>query len=294
MKLFPTVEALAHASEESVIKAWEGLGYYSRARNLHAGAKFLSSAHGGRLPDTYEALSAMKGLGAYTTGAILSFAFKQKALAIDGNVQRVAARLFHITEDVTRKEGKSAVEGAVLELIEDKEPWILTEALIELGALVCKKKPDCAACPAQKLCASYALGDAEELPIKPKPQKSIPLFRAPLVIERQGQLLVRKTPPGEIMHGLYEFPFFDTTPQGPSLASIKNKLSEWGIKQADLQTLGQVQHGFTRYRVRLFPTLVRVQDAAVPGFTWVSKNVVSNLSFSSGHRKILSDSLRYL
>ena len=141
MKRFPNVEALAAAPIEEVIKIWEGLGYYSRARNLHKGAQEIVRKHGGRIPNTREALLELPGLGPYTAGAILSFGFHQRATAVDGNVLRVLSRFGWIAEDIGKIAARRKIEALAESLLDEKKPWVSAEALIELGATICLPQP---------------------------------------------------------------------------------------------------------------------------------------------------------
>jgi A/G-specific adenine glycosylase len=164
MTLFPDVAALAAAPIERVIKTWEGLGYYSRARNLHRGAQQMVESFGGEVPSDREALMSIKGLGPYTIGAILSFGFQKRAAAVDGNVTRVLARYFSIEENVGRQSVKRLIGEKAEAILDEREPWVTAEALIELGATVCTPKPFCELCPLQKSCLGK--DKAESLPIK--------------------------------------------------------------------------------------------------------------------------------
>ena len=147
MKKFPDIEHLARAPLEEVIKQWEGLGYYVRARNLHKAAQYLVEHHQGIFPSSRELLEKIPGIGPYTVGAILSFAFHQKAAAVDGNVIRVLTRLFAMQEEVQTQSSKKWLWKCAENLLPEKEPWILVEGLIELGATVCTLKPKCSQCP---------------------------------------------------------------------------------------------------------------------------------------------------
>jgi A/G-specific adenine glycosylase len=268
MRLFPTVEALAAASRERVIKAWEGLGYYSRARNLHEGAKYLMQTHQGKLPKTKEELSKVKGIGPYTVGAILSFAFKEKAAAVDGNVMRVITRLFRIESEIERTETKREVEKRVLSLL-GPEPWITMEGLIELGALVCKKTPLCEECPLNKQC----LGKGLNLPNKKKPPQVTEVTKNIAVILVEGSVLVKKNKEG-LMADLFEFPLTEEV-QALHLKSLK--------------TLPPLTHSYTRYRATLFPEIFEIEGKVqIELCEWVPLRSVHLLPFSSGHKKILS------
>ncbi|KAE8558750.1 A/G-specific adenine glycosylase, partial [Paenibacillus polymyxa] len=151
---FPTIEALAEAPEEDVLKLWEGLGYYSRARNLQTAAKQVVELHGGQVPDDTQAVAALKGVGPYTTGAIMSIAFNRPEPAVDGNVMRVLSRYFLIEEDIMKGSTRSHMESLVRELIPEGRAADFNQALMELGALVCTpKSPHCLTCPVMEHCS---------------------------------------------------------------------------------------------------------------------------------------------
>lgn len=153
MERFPTIQALAESSIEDAIKQWEGLGYYARAKNLHAGAKQVVANFDGELPSKVEALSRIKGLGPYTVGAIRAFAFHERSAAVDGNVLRFLTRYFAIEEDIAKIGTQKKITALAESLLPEKEPWVFAEALIEFGATVCKKAPLCFECPLNKSCA---------------------------------------------------------------------------------------------------------------------------------------------
>ena len=281
MQTFPTIEALAAASEEAIIKRWEGLGYYSRARNLHAGAKILATLHQNRFLKDDSLLLKIKGLGPYTWGAIRSFAFRQRAAAVDGNVTRVIARLFLIEEVVEKAQTKRTIEELVYSLLPQRESWIVMEALIELGALVCQKVPKCGECPFKSECLGYQTGLASSLPNKRKRVATTVLTRHVTLLQWKEFFLVKKTKPGKVMAGLYEFPYFEN-------GSVDEYFTYLGVKATLIQSFPIVKQTFTRYRATLHPALYRVEKKGNQlEYEWIPKKILSKLPFSSGHRKIL-------
>ena len=278
MTLFPTITALAHASSQEVLKAWEGLGYYSRARNLHEGARALVKQSGGELPSTYEELRKVKGIGPYTVGAILSFAYREKRAAVDGNVFRVLSRYYGIMEPVDQVKVQNQIRDRCQELLPDKEPWILMEALIELGALVCQKKAKCLHCPLQSQCFAAQNGVQDRLPFKSSRVGVTHLKREVAVIVSEGALLIQKGEEGKVMADLYEFPYVELG------GSIGSKL---GLSLKVIEPLSEVTHSFTRFKAMLYPSLYWAQKKDVSGCIWVLFHELDHLPFSSGHRKIL-------
>lgn len=283
MAKFPTIESLAAAPVDEVIKMWEGLGYYSRARNLREGAIHLTKHHNSLLPSDAKALSKVKGLGPYTIGAILSFAFHKKSAAVDGNVLRVISRMFAFEQEIDLPSTQKWIRERVEELLPDTESWVIMEALIELGATLCGKKPACEACPVQDACQGYLLGKAENLPKRKKRLPSIFLKRIVPVIYHRNELLLQKQEGKKVMAGLFEFPYFDEE------RHLKT------FYPGHLQKVGnlkEVEHTFTRYRARLIPTLWEAEEKKeVEGFIWIESEAMQKLPFSSGHRKITQEVL---
>lgn len=297
MERFPTIKALAEAKPEEVIKMWEGLGYYSRARNLHLGAQYVMEMHQGELPNSAEELANIKGLGPYTIGAILSFAFHQKAAAVDGNVVRVLCRYLGIKDDISKSKTIEMLRTKALALLPDKEPWIINEALIELGATVCQKKARCTVCPLKNSCHAHQADVVDSLPYKSAKTQYEKLERTVAVIMCKNHFLVRRSEDGEIMKDLHQFLYFDTVLEPKYL---KRKLkSEWTLDLNQIDPLEQVSHSFTKYRVKLFPYLCLVDDIKpIKGYEWRSRDELQQLAFSSGHRRIWaqlsSASFKYL
>lgn len=285
MKRFPDLPSLAEASQEEVLKMWEGLGYYSRAKNLHQGAQMVVDRFGGELPSSYDELQSIKGLGDYTIGAILSFAFHQKAPAVDGNVLRVISRLFALEEDIAKSKTRKIIREKTLSLLGDPEPWIISEALIELGATICKKKPNCSACPVKEQCKAWNQGLENDLPISSKKNISISLSRTVAIISCGASLLLKKGKPGAVMADLYEFPYIE----GESLISLKKHFL---FPLPEGEKLSLVSHSFTKYQVSLTPVYFKIeQQESHPDCEWVPLTAVHQKPFSSGHKRILKQVL---
>ncbi len=209
---FPDVRSLAMAQEDEVLKQWQGLGYYSRARNMHAAAKDIWFNRAGVMPSSYSEWLQIKGVGNYTAAAISSICFGEPVAAIDGNVNRVISRLFAIDLFPGSTRGKALIASAASELIDDSDPGGSNQALIELGALVCVKSPDCVHCPVSSFCAAYALQLTMLLPVrKPKAAARIRYFHY-LIPIFDGTTWMRKRPSGDIWEGLYDFPLIEKYP----------------------------------------------------------------------------------
>lgn len=283
MESFPSIEALAKAPIEQVLKCWEGLGYYSRARNLHQAAAYILKYYGGELPSQAEELSQIKGIGPYTQGAIRSFAFRQKAAAVDGNVRRVLGRFLALEEDIDTPNATKKLQEFIESNLPDEEPWLITEGLIELGATVCMKKARCQECPLINQCEAFRHHLQDLLPKKKQRPATTLLNRQVAVITYQGHYLLQKGERGKVMADLYEFPYLETeTPH-----EVKEKFeSLLKVELKYLKPLPFQRHGFTRYRVQLFPHLMeasRLTDLHL----WKKSEELSDLPFSSGHKRVL-------
>ena len=211
MKTFPDVEALATASEEEVLSCWKGLGYYSRARNLHAAAKYIQNELNGVFPNTYETLLQLKGVGPYSAAAIASFAFKESKAVVDGNVYRVLARCFAIDLDITSGKGKKHFQQLADALIDPDKPDKFNQAIMDFGALVCKPaKPLCAECPIQIECLAFKEKSVQKYPIKKaKPKRKKRVFHF-LTIKTNKGFIFSKRADDDIWKGLFELPLIET------------------------------------------------------------------------------------
>jgi A/G-specific adenine glycosylase len=229
LRLFPNVHALAKAKPAAVLKAWEGLGYYSRARNLHTAAREIVRCHGGRLPATRDGLLSLSGIGRYTAGAILSIAFGQPEPLVDGNVARVLARLFGIRENVKSSAGHARLWKLAGALVPAKRPGAFNESLMELGATVCTpQNPRCVVCPMRKLCAALRRENVALLPNTGiRPPSRLVRQRA-LLIWRGDRVLIRQRPAGSLLAGFWEFPIESPAgirhSMGPRIATVRHSV----------------------------------------------------------------------
>lgn len=208
---YPTVQALAEAVEADLLKVWEGLGYYSRVRNMHAAAQTVVEQFNGVIPDTREEISKLKGIGPYTAGAILSIAFGKAEPAVDGNVLRVISRYYLLYDDIAKASTRTKVEELVASVIPEDSAGDFNQALMELGALVCTpRSPGCERCPVSSHCGAYLAGEVEQLPIKTKAKKPRYEERATYIIEgtgeREGKIMLRKRPDEGLLAGMWELP----------------------------------------------------------------------------------------
>lgn len=243
---FPTVESLARAEEDEVLKAWEGLGYYSRARNLLKTAKRIVSEYKGEFPKQSKLLQKLPGIGEYTAGAIVSICFDERVPAVDGNVQRVFARLYENYLDISVPLHKKLLTEFVYDIMPNQQTGIFNQALMELGALVClPKNPNCEECPVQNLCKSYANGTQKKVPVKAV-KKAIPQEDKIILLIRNDKdefLLRQRTE--KLLNGLWEF---YSIGQNLNESGIKNELYEKGISSCSLIPIGKAVHTFTHKR----------------------------------------------
>lgn len=212
LKAFPTVFDLAEASEEEILKLWQGLGYYSRARNLHQTAKTIASQLNGEFPNSYSELLQLKGVGSYTAAAIASFCYEEPIAVLDGNVFRVLSRYFGIETDISSPKGKIEFTALANEVMSRQQPSLYNQAIMEFGALQCvPKNPECKVCVLKDSCAALHHTKVNELPVKLKKTKQTNRYFNYLVLEDEHQnILIQKRTQKGIWHNLYEFPLLET------------------------------------------------------------------------------------
>ncbi|MBO0431585.1 A/G-specific adenine glycosylase [Enterococcus sp. DIV0660C] len=213
MEWFPTIEALANAPEEKLLKAWEGLGYYSRARNIQAAAKQIMSEFGGEMPQTVAEISSLKGIGPYTTGAIASIAFDLPEPAIDGNVMRVVSRLFCIEDDIAKASSRKVFDEAVRSIIDEEHPGEFNQAFMDLGSAICTPtSPKCESCPIQSFCLANERGIQTNFPVKTKKAKPKDVYYVAAAIQDQaGSFYLEKRTSQKLLADMWTFPLVEVT-----------------------------------------------------------------------------------
>lgn len=282
--LWPTVGALAAAPREDVLKAWAGLGYYARARNLHACAKMVAEELGGRFPDTEEGLRALPGIGPYTAGAIAAIAFDQPAAAVDGNVERVMARLYAI--EAPLPDAKPLIRERTLALVPERRAGDFAQALMDLGATICTpKRLNCMICPWTEDCAGRKSGNADALPRKKEKAERPRRKGVAFWVERQdGRVLLRERPDKGLLGGMMEIP---STEWAASVA----KAEAWTPLDAKWTKTGKrIEHTFTHFHLELEIWSTRVPaDTDVPDSSarWVHKSELDSEALPSVMRKIV-------
>ena len=287
LEALPTVEALSKCEDDVLHKLWEGLGYYSRVRNLKKAAQVVMERHGGVFPKTYEEILALPGIGEYTAGAICSIAYDSPVPAVDGNVLRVISRLANEDTPIDLPAYKKAVRQR-LEEIYPKEAGVFTQALMELGATVCgpNRKPDCENCPCRGLCVGEKMGTAEALPVRlPKKGRREEKMTV-LILECQGQYALCKRPDTGLLAGLWEFPHVSGHLSAQdALSAVEN------LGLAPRQILRQVEkkHIFTHIQWEMLGTYI-VVDQPVGGFTWLTAEEINkNAALPTAFRQFWED-----
>ena len=278
LQRLPTVADLAAAPEDDVLKMWEGLGYYSRARNLHKGAKQVMAEHGGVIPSSVEQLRKISGIGPYTAGAIASIAFDQPVPAVDGNVIRVVSRLRGIRENVGVPSVRRVLEGEAASLVPADRPGDFNQAMMDLGATICTPgTPSCERCPLQSLCDAYADGDPEELPVLPRKNPPKVLDYAVCLIFSGNRVLMRQRTEA-MLHGLWVFPMIEGKYTLRQLPSAVKKLTKLTV--TDVQSAGEAKHVFTHqiWQMQLC-TMDVPEDAEAPvGYRFIPVDEMAELA----------------
>ena len=283
--LWPTVEALAAAPREDVLKAWAGLGYYARARNLHACAKVVAEELGGRFPDTEEGLQALPGIGPYTAGAIAAIAFDRQAAAVDGNVERVLAR-FHAIE-TPLPDAKPLIRKLTAEMVPSERAGDFAQALMDLGATICTpKRLNCMICPWTEDCAGRRAGIADELPRRKAKAERPHRKGVAFWVEREdGRVLLRERPDKGLLGGMMEIPSTEWRGQIDQPEAEAPLTAKW------LKTKKRVEHTFTHFHLELevwsarVPANAEVSDRSA---RWVCKHDLAGEALPSVMRKIVA------
>lgn len=287
MKLFPTVKALALAKERDVLNAWEGLGYYSRARNLYKAAKIVTEKFNGELPRGLNDLRSLPGIGRYTVGAIASLAFKLDEPALDGNIRRVFSRLFDVAEFADSPVGEKILWELAAKHLPKGRAGDYNQALMDLGATLClPKNPRCLFCPLMKLCRAKKNGTQEARPVM-KPKKKPPHYvHAAAVIVERGRVLLSQRPADGLLGGMWEFP--NARIEGdPAKALVKALESATRIKVRKKEALQVVAHAYSHFRVTVHPFLcAKVFIPKSKNLKWVKLGELKNYPMGKVDREI--------
>jgi A/G-specific adenine glycosylase len=266
LERFPGIAELARAPQQEVLALWEGLGYYSRARNMHRAAQIMMSEWNGALPPDPQALASLPGIGRYTAGAIASIAFGLDAAALDGNIRRVLARLFDVAEPFSASGGKKRLWELATANLPAGKAGDYNQALMDLGATVCTPRaPDCAHCPLAVMCLSYVAGIQEERPVRAA-RAPIPHYLVTAaVIRRERQVLIAQRPDHGLLGGLWEFPGGKQQPDEDLVACLKREIGEeLGAEIEVDEELGIYRHAYTHFRVTLHAYYCKLHNGTQP------------------------------
>ena len=264
MEALPDIQALADCEEEDLLKLWEGLGYYNRVRNMQIAACTVIQEYGGKLPDDYQELQKLKGIGSYTAGAIASIAYGKVAPAVDGNVLRVISRVTLSREDILKQSVKRSMEQEIAAIMPANRPGAFNQALMELGAMVCvpNGEPHCEVCPLKELCLARKKGVVDEIPVK-KAKKPRRVEEKTVMIIRDGEhLAIHKRPPKGLLSGLYELPNTEGhLTQDEAVAWVKEK----GFSPIRIRELEMAKHIFSHVEWHMTAYLILIEDPQETG-----------------------------
>jgi A/G-specific adenine glycosylase len=294
MRRFPTISALARAAEDDVLHAWQGLGYYSRARNLWRGARAVVAEHGGRVPRTASALRGLPGIGPYSAGAIASIAYGERAPLVDGNVIRVLCRVFGLRGDPSKSPLKPRLWELAAKLVPEGRPGDFNQALMELGATVCTPRAArCDGCPLAAECVARRTRAVEALPELPKRVETVAVRRAAAVVERGGRVLCGKTPDGAARWaGMWQLPSADVEGDETAPATAARAVRECaGLTAEAGDRLLTVRHSVTHHRItldvfRCSPSRGAARPLACSEIRWVTPSELDGLAMPAAHRRI--------
>jgi A/G-specific adenine glycosylase len=290
MRLFPDMAALARAPLQKVLRAWQGLGYYQRARNLRRTAALLVRGHGGRVPDDEHALSRLPGFGPYTTAAVLSLAYGRPLPVVDANVRRVLMRITGLRGEASSRHDR-ALRAYLAVVFPPRDPGSFNQAIMELGALVCRSRaPQCLLCPVRDYCRAFLEGTQEVIP-RPR-RRAAKKVEAVLAVIRNGdRVLIQRRPPEGLFGGLWEFPGGKIEPgESPETALRREVQEEVGAEAGDIRFLTTVSHAYTQFRVtlRVFScVLEKGRPRPSPDRKWVTWATLPRYPMPSGSARVV-------
>lgn len=292
MAALPTIESLAAAQEDEVLRLWEGLGYYRRARQLHRAARVIVAEHDGRFPRDMQTVRSLPGIGRYTAGAILSIAFDAREPVLEANTIRLLSRLIAYRDDPRAKPGEALLWSLAEELLPRNGSSKFNQALMELGSLVCRpRSPACDACPVRSLCPTCRQGWQDLVPLPKAKPRTEAVREALLVVRRRDRVLLRQRQPGERWAGLWDFPRFPIeSADGPWSEEILGKLAATtGIVAEIAGPLTTLKHGVTRFRITLechWADCVSAPRRPPPEVRWLTPAQLAGYALSTTGRKI--------
>ncbi len=300
LELFPTIKDLAAATEQEVLKCWEGLGYYSRVRNLHKAAKKVMQQHDGIIPDTVEGFSSLPGIGPYTLAAVLSISRGTALPVVDGNVLRVYTRLYGMGDDITKDAVKKKIRRELETAIPGENPADFNQAVMEIGALVClPRNPTCTECPFNSKCRALKEGKVTELPFKPK-RKQTPLYHVSIGIIFDGKkFFIQKRASEGHLGGLWEFPGGKWEKNETAQQALQREcLEELGRGVDILEALPVVKHVYSHFKIEIHPFICKASDEVTSHegreSRWISLEQLDDYPFPGANHKIFPYLRAYL
>lgn len=280
---FPTIRQLAAAKDEKIYKLWEGLGYYSRCRNLIVTARFISNNLYGKFPATFEDILALKGVGHYTASAIASFAYNLPHAVVDGNVFRVLSRVFGIKKSIDSTDGKKLFSRLAFELLDKKQPGLYNQALMDFGAVICKPQPLCGICVFKGDCFAFKKNLINQLPVKEKTIKIVTRYFNYIVVEYNKKLYIQKRAANDIWKSLHEFILIETDDETPPKKVITRAKKE-GLLEKDSYKILSISPIYTQQLshqkiIGRFIKIVSKKELNLPGFKAISLKQLSKYAF---------------
>jgi A/G-specific adenine glycosylase len=294
LKKFPTIKKLAQADLQAVLKAWEGMGYYARARNLHRASKTVLKNYKGKIPDTWEAFSSLSGVGEYIAGAVLSIAFDQPYPVVDGNVKRVLARLYRIAAPVNQAPSNSVFSRFAGKLLDSKRPGTFNQAMMELGALICKpRNPDCNRCPLKLRCQAHQNRQVDQYPKRQKP-RAVPRYHIAVgVVYKNDRVLITQRKAEGLLGGLWEFPGGKIRDgESAQAACIREIKEEVNLSVHVERHLAQIKHAYTHFKIVMEVFCCRYKSGRIKlkgpvGFRWIGLDEFKNFPFPRANHKFI-------
>lgn len=300
LKKFPEVGDLADAPQQSVLKAWEGLGYYSRARNMHKAAQQVVSEYNSTFPDTFDELLNLKGIGPYTAAAVSSIAFNRQQAVVDGNVIRVLSRYFGIKDDVRRSRVKSEIQDIADSLIPEDSPGDFNQSVMELGATICTpKNPLCSSCPLSVDCAAYKTAETDIIPYK-SPRKKVPHHQigVGLIKNSEGKLLIALRPEDAMLGGLWEFPG-GKKEKGESIKkTVERELhEELGVRVEVGDKFMDLKHAYSHFKITLHAYWCTIKRGtpkpkSSTDLKWVTLEEIDDYPFPKANKVLIEKLLK--
>ncbi len=294
MEHFPTVHDLADADQQEVLKVWEGLGYYSRARHLHAASKLVVNEFNGKVPNNWDDITELKGVGPYTASAVLSIAYHKKHAVVDGNVIRVLSRYLGIEDDVRNTSTKNAIQDAADEFISDERPGDFNQALMELGATVCTpSNPGCEKCPLQANCVAFKTTRTDEIPykssVKKRPHHNIGVG---IIVNEHEKVLIALRPDDAMLGGMWEFPGGKQEKDEKMEETVRRELNEeLDIKVSITKPFMKLDHAYSHFKITMHAYLCELVDGDPKPknsqeIRWISIDQLADYPFPKANRKL--------